>query len=103
MNDALIQALERELGPGGVLTGEAAQEKAVSGWSRVGTPLAVLRPHCTQAVSAVLRLCNEANQPARRYPPRPVAFSRPPPKQRKRTTCCCRSILARAVRPCWAG
>ncbi len=63
MSDGLIQALERELGTGGVLTGEAAQEKAVSGWSRVGSPLAVLRPSNTAEVSAALRLCNEARQP----------------------------------------
>jgi len=63
VSDALIQSLERELGPGGVLTGEAAQEKAVSGWSRVGSPLAVIRPSTTLEVSAVLRLCNEARQP----------------------------------------
>lgn len=63
MSDALIQALERELGPGGVLTGEAAQEKAVSGWSRIGSPLAVVRPSSTLEVSTVLRLCSEARQP----------------------------------------
>jgi FAD/FMN-containing dehydrogenase len=63
VSEALLSRLEAELGPGGLLTGEAAQEKAVSGWSRVGSPLAVLRPDCTEAVSAVLRLCNEARQP----------------------------------------
>ncbi|MBM3595306.1 MAG: FAD-binding protein [Alphaproteobacteria bacterium] len=46
-----------------MLIGEAAQERAVSGWSWVGSPMEVLRPHCTEAVSAVLRLCNEACQP----------------------------------------
>jgi FAD/FMN-containing dehydrogenase len=63
VSDALLNALERELGAGGVLTGDAAQEKAVSGWSRVGSPLAVIRPSSTLEVSAVLRLCNEARQP----------------------------------------
>ena len=63
MSDALLNALESELGAGGVLAGEAAKEKAVSGWSRVGTPLAVIRPSSTLEVSAALRLCNEARQP----------------------------------------
>lgn len=63
MSDALLNALEGELGAGGVLTGEAAAEKAVSGWSRVGSPIAVVRPSSTQEVSAVLRRCNEARQP----------------------------------------
>jgi FAD/FMN-containing dehydrogenase len=61
--DALLNALESELGTGGVLTGEAAAEKAVSGWSRIGSPIAVVRPSSTLEVSAVLRLCNEARQP----------------------------------------
>lgn len=63
MIDALLNALEGELGAGGVLTGEAAAEKAVSGWSRIGSPIAVVRPSSTLEVSAVLRLCNEARQP----------------------------------------
>jgi FAD/FMN-containing dehydrogenase len=63
MIDALLGRIEAELGPGGVLTGEAAAEKAISGWSRIGSPLAVVRPNCTASASAVLRLCNEARQP----------------------------------------
>ncbi|MCB2048276.1 MAG: FAD-binding oxidoreductase [Novosphingobium sp.] len=63
MSDALLDTLEAELGAGGVLTGEAAAEKAVSGWSRIGSPIAVVRPSSTEEVSAVLRLCNEARQP----------------------------------------
>jgi FAD/FMN-containing dehydrogenase len=63
MIDALLARIEAELGPGGVLTGDAAAEKAVSSWSRIGSPIAVLRPACTEHASALLRLCNEARQP----------------------------------------
>ena len=63
MIEELIAALERELGEGGVLTGKAAAEKAKSDWSRIGSPIAVVRPSSTQEVSTVLRLCNEAGQP----------------------------------------
>ncbi len=63
MIEALLTALERELGEGAVLTGDAAAEKAKSDWSRIGSPIAVVRPSNTQEVSTVLRLCNEAGQP----------------------------------------
>ena len=64
MNGPLIAALARAA-PAlqAVLTGEAAQEKAKSDWSRMGTPLAVVRPSSTAEVSAVLKLCCDAGVP----------------------------------------
>ncbi len=60
----LVEALAQAVpAVGGVLLGEAAKEKAVSDWSRVGTPLAVVRPSSTSEVSAALKLCNEARIP----------------------------------------
>ena len=57
----LLAQLRALLGPAGVLEGAEAADKA-HGWSRMGTPLAVLRPADTAEVSAVLRLCHEAGQ-----------------------------------------
>src|SRR5579862_4087663 len=64
MNGPLIAALARAA-PAlqAVLTGEAAQEKAKSDWSRMGTPLVVVRPSSTAEVSAVLKLCCDAGVP----------------------------------------
>lgn len=59
----LIEALKGLLGPGGVLEGEDAQAQAQSRWTRLGTPLAVLRPRSTDEVSAILRLAHAAGQP----------------------------------------
>jgi len=55
--DAIRASLPAE---GAVLTGEAAQEKATSDWSRMGHPLALVRPASTEEVSAVLRICDGA-------------------------------------------
>jgi FAD/FMN-containing dehydrogenase len=63
MSEALIQALGDALSPGAVLTGEDAKAQAVSSWSRMGQPIAVVRPRSTEEVSTVLRLCNKARQP----------------------------------------
>jgi FAD/FMN-containing dehydrogenase len=63
MNDTLIQALKDALSADAVLTGEDAKAQAVSSWSRMGQPDAVVRPRSTEQVSTVLRLCNEARQP----------------------------------------
>ena len=52
--------LERILGPDGLLTGEAAAERAFSLWTRLGTPLAVARPRSTAEVAAVLRAARAA-------------------------------------------
>ena len=57
----LISQLKRRLSEGGVLAGEEALEKA-RGWSRLGTPIAVVRPRSTEEVSTVLRLCHDFKQ-----------------------------------------
>jgi FAD/FMN-containing dehydrogenase len=61
--DRLIETLRAGLGADAVLTGEDAKERAASGWSRIGTPLAYVRPASTRQVSFVLRACNEARIP----------------------------------------
>ena len=60
--DALIDRFKSDLGPGGVLEGAELAERA-HGWSRLGTPLALLRPISTEQVSTILRACHEARQP----------------------------------------
>jgi FAD/FMN-containing dehydrogenase len=57
MREALIDRLKAAFPDNAVLTGEAAKEKAVSSWSRMGLPLAVVRPANTAEVSALLRMC----------------------------------------------
>ena len=57
----LISQLKRRLSDGAVLEGEAALEKA-RGWTRLGTPIAVVRPRSTEEVSTVLKLCHADNQ-----------------------------------------
>jgi FAD/FMN-containing dehydrogenase len=52
----LLHALTDALGPHGVLTGDAAAEKAFSPWGPLGTPLAILRPADTAGVAAALRI-----------------------------------------------
>jgi FAD/FMN-containing dehydrogenase len=63
MSEALIGDLTEALGPGGVLVGDEAKERAVSNWSRMGTPVALVRPSSTEEVATVLRLCNAAGMP----------------------------------------
>jgi len=57
----LISQLKQRLSDGAVLEGEEALEKA-RGWSRLGTPIAVVRPRSTEEVSTVLRLCHDFKQ-----------------------------------------
>ena len=59
----LIAALTAELGPQGVLTGAEAAEKAFTPWGPLGTPLAILRPACSEEVAACLRLAAAHNMP----------------------------------------
>lgn len=56
----LIEELSNSLGPGAVLTDEAAGQAAFTPWSRPGTPLAVIRPASTEQVAEVLRRANAA-------------------------------------------
>ncbi len=49
-----IADLSALLGPGGVLTGSEAQEAAFSSWTRLGAPLAIVRPSTPQQVAAVV-------------------------------------------------
>lgn len=60
----ILSALERELGPGGLIVGEEVSTR-FTGWGREGPCLAraVVRPSSTEQVSAVLRLCHAADQP----------------------------------------
>jgi FAD/FMN-containing dehydrogenase len=60
--DGLLDRLKSALGPSGVLEGAEAADKA-RGWSRLGKPLAVLRPATTEEVATVLRLCHGARAP----------------------------------------
>jgi len=57
------QKLKSFLGEAGVLEGPRAAEAAQSNWSRLGKPLAVLRPTSTAEVSRILTLCHGASQP----------------------------------------
>lgn len=60
--DDLIAKLKAALGPAGVLEGEDAAAKAQGGWSKLGTPRAVLRPASTEEVSKILKLCHAAGE-----------------------------------------
>ena len=56
----LLVDLRAALGPDAVLTGDAAKARSNSPWTRLGEPLAVLRPADTAEVSAILRLAHAA-------------------------------------------
>lgn len=58
----LVTHLRALLGEGAVLTGDDAVPAGMAR-SRLGKPLAVVRPASTEQVSSVLRLCHEAGQP----------------------------------------
>lgn len=60
MDNSLTTSIAAILPQGGILLGDEAKEHAVSSWSRMGTPLAFVRPSTTEQVSRVLALCNEA-------------------------------------------
>ena len=59
----LVPQFKSWLGEAGVLQGARAAEAAQSNWSRLGLPLAVLRPATTQDVSRILSICDAARQP----------------------------------------
>ncbi len=60
----LLEALQGELGPGGLIVGDEVKTRG-TGWGRDEPCLAraVVRPSSTEEVSAVLRLCHAADQP----------------------------------------
>jgi FAD/FMN-containing dehydrogenase len=60
--DDLIAKLKAALGPSGVLEGQDAVDKAQGGWSKLGSPRAVLRPASTEQVSKALKLCHAAGE-----------------------------------------
>ncbi len=61
---ALIDALTSMLGADAVLTGDAIGSRYRTDWSRMypATPLAVVLPRSTEAVSSILKLCHAAAQ-----------------------------------------
>jgi FAD/FMN-containing dehydrogenase len=63
MSEDLINEMIEALGPEAVLVGEDAKQRANSSWSRMGTPVALVRPASTEQVSIVLCLCNLAGIP----------------------------------------
>jgi FAD/FMN-containing dehydrogenase len=58
----MLDDLRAAVGEDGVLVGGAAIERSRSPWTRLGTPLAVLRPRSTEQVSAILRVAHAARQ-----------------------------------------
>ena len=58
----LIAELGAAIGAEHVHVGADAEERA-RGWSRLGKPMAVVRPSSTKEVSDVVRLCHAARQP----------------------------------------
>jgi FAD/FMN-containing dehydrogenase len=61
-DNTLVPRLKDVLGEAGLQDG-GAQKHSVLGMSRLGTPVAILRPKTTQEVSDCLRLCHGARQP----------------------------------------
>ncbi len=55
-----LNGLSESLGPGAVLTGQDALDKAQSPWTRLGAPIAVLRPRTTDEVSRILKAASQA-------------------------------------------
>lgn len=58
--DQLIEDLRAALAPGGVLAGEEAAAYPRGPWTRLGEPLAILRPVSTLEVSTILKLAGAA-------------------------------------------
>ena len=59
----LLDSLREAIGADAVLAGAEAAEAAFSPWTRLGAPLAVLRPRTTADVSAILRLAHGSGTP----------------------------------------
>jgi FAD/FMN-containing dehydrogenase len=58
----VIARLKQALGEASVTDG-AALADTPRGWSRLGTPLAIVRPRSTAEVSAALKICHESRHP----------------------------------------
>ncbi|MFI4973332.1 MAG: FAD-binding oxidoreductase [Caulobacterales bacterium] len=58
----LLEEIRSSLGAGGVLEGAAAVEASGSLWTRLGAPIAVLKPRSTEEVSMILKSANAAGQ-----------------------------------------
>ena len=56
--DSVVTELTALLGPAAVFTGEAAKERAVGTWARLGSPRAVVYPASTEQVSAVPKIAH---------------------------------------------
>ena len=59
----LISDLRSALGVGGVLTGDEAASRPRGPWTRLGEPVAIVRPGSTAEVATVLRLASAAGVP----------------------------------------
>lgn len=59
----ILDELRAGLGPARVLEGEQLREKAYSRWSRIGAPIAIVRPSSTEHVALILKAANKAKQP----------------------------------------
>jgi FAD/FMN-containing dehydrogenase len=59
---ALIDALRQLVGDAGLLEGQAAASFG-TGWSRLGEPVALVRPRSTEEVAAVVRACAAVGMP----------------------------------------
>jgi FAD/FMN-containing dehydrogenase len=58
----VVARLKQALGEGSVTDGAALAETP-RGWSRLGTPLAIVKPRSTAEVSTTLKICHSARQP----------------------------------------
>ncbi|HET6971883.1 MAG TPA: FAD-binding oxidoreductase, partial [Phenylobacterium sp.] len=56
--DPIVAELQSALGAAAVFTGEAALERAVSPWTKLGSPRALVYPASTEEVAAVLRIAH---------------------------------------------
>jgi FAD/FMN-containing dehydrogenase len=59
----ILDELTAALGPGGVITGAEAAERAYTPWGPLGSPLAILRPADTEEVVACLKIASAHGVP----------------------------------------
>jgi len=60
----IVDILNSAIGQGKIVTGMAIEQQHISDWTGIGTvrPMAVVFPHSTSEVSAVLQVCNQWGQ-----------------------------------------